>query len=85
MKTLHEELTELREENKKLRKSLIEQESDLKELEREYTYLLGVYEAARSLLRYGGVDADKAAESWVNLADAVEKMKLLLSGLLEEE
>lgn len=49
----------------------------------EIRLLRRVYEEARAVLRYSGVDEKRFMTAWDNLDAAIEKVKLLDSGLDE--
>lgn len=55
----------------------------MEELEREA--LRAVYDAARGVLRWNGVDSEKLAHYMEWLATSIEQVKIFDSGLYEED
>jgi hypothetical protein len=56
---------------------------EISDLKQEVQLLREVYEAARQVFRFNGVDKNKTTKAVDRLDDAIEAVKLLDSGLME--
>jgi hypothetical protein len=54
-------------------------------LKQEVRLLREVYEAARQILRFNGVDKERTIRAVDRLDDAIEAVKLLDSGLMDDD